>query len=64
MTRRAFDTRGIWAISYFRFFETPYSDVLEHNTVPRYENEVVPGGDSGDHFLFSHYLVGCTQRRL
>jgi len=34
MTRRAFDTRGNLADHLFRCLETPYSDVLEHNTVP------------------------------
>jgi len=34
MTRRAFDTRGNLADQLFRCLETPYSDVLEHNTVP------------------------------
>ena len=47
MTRRAFDTRGIWAISYFRCLETPYSDVLEHNPVPatrtKWSPEETPG---------------------
>ena len=33
MTRRAFDTRGNLADQLFRCLETPYSDVLEHNTV-------------------------------
>jgi hypothetical protein len=33
MTRRAFDTRGNLADQLFRCIETPYSDVLEHNTV-------------------------------
>jgi hypothetical protein len=34
MTRRAFDTRGNLADQLFRCLETPYSDVLKHNTVP------------------------------
>ena len=34
MTRRAFGTRGNLANQLFRCLETPYSDVLEHNTVP------------------------------
>jgi hypothetical protein len=34
MTRRAFDTRGNLADQLFRCLETPYSDVLEHNTAP------------------------------
>jgi len=33
MTRRAFGTRGNLADQLFRCLETPYSDVLEHNTV-------------------------------
>jgi len=33
MTRRAFDTRGNLADHLFRCLGTPYSDVLEHNTV-------------------------------
>jgi hypothetical protein len=33
MTRRAFDTRGNLADQLFRCLETPYSDVLKHNTV-------------------------------
>jgi hypothetical protein len=34
MSRRTFDTRGNLADQLFRCLETPYSDFLEHNTVP------------------------------
>jgi len=41
MTRRAFDTRGNLADQLFRCLETPYSDVLEHNTVSPTMSEAV-----------------------
>ena len=47
MTRRAFDTRGNLADQLFRCLETPYSDVLKHNTVPatksQWPSEETPG---------------------
>ena len=50
MTRRAFDTRGNLADQLFRCLETPYSDVLEHNTVPATKMER-PSDENRGRFL-------------
>jgi hypothetical protein len=65
MTRRAFDTRGNLDDHLFRCHETPYSDVMEHHTVPatRY-NGPRRSLRGRSHGICSHFWSQASPERL